>query len=260
MVPLGLMAVLDIKGVRIGEGRTKTIVSMMAKSPQDLANEQAKVSDSAADIIEWRADYYEYAVVSEAYAGTCFALSEAIDKPLIFTLRTVEQGGKAEVGVEDYYAVLEAVIRSGEPDLVDIELWIGAERVQRLVQLAHENGVRVIVSHHDFEKMPSEQEMVNILLVEAELGADIPKLAAMAKTTQETHSLMRATSLAREKLDVPLLTMAMGTAGINSRLSGEVFGSAMTFCALGMASAPGQVELSQALPIIEAIHRTVQAG
>lgn len=254
------MPVLDIKGVRIGEGRTKTIVSMMAKNAQDLANEEIKVGHSAADVIEWRADFFEEAVVSDAYAGTCFSVSEAIDRPLIFTLRTVQQGGKADVSSADYEAVLESVIRTGKPDLVDIELWIGAERVSRLVRLAHENGVRAIVSHHDFEKMPTEEEMVNILLVEAELGADIPKLAVMSKTTQETHRLMRATSIARERLDMPLLTMAMGVAGTNSRLSGEVFGSAMTFCALGMASAPGQVELSQALPLLEAIHRSVQAG
>lgn len=254
------MAVLDIKGVRIGEGRTKTIVSMMAKSAKDLANEQIRFNDSEADIIEWRADYFEDAVVSDAYAGTCLSISEGLSKPLIFTVRTKGQGGNADISSFDFMSILEAVICNGKPDLVDIELGIGAGQVTKLVQLAHENDVRAIVSYHDFEKMPTEEEMVNTLLMEAELGADIPKLAAMSKTNQETHRLMRATSLAREKVNVPLLTMAMGTAGTNSRLSGEVFGSAMTFCALGKASAPGQIELSQALPVLEAIHRTVQAS
>ena len=254
------MAVLDIKGVRIGEGRTKTIVSMMAENAKDLVAEQEKVMSSAADIVEWRADYFKDAVVSDAYAGTCFSISETLDRPFIFTLRTLQQGGKGDVWPVDYETILEAVISSGEPDIVDIELGIGDECVSRLVKLAHEHGIHVIVSHHDFEKMPTEEEMVSILLKEAGLGADIPKLAAMSKSNQETHSLMRATSLARAQVDVPLLTMAMGTAGTNSRLSGEVFGSAMTFCALGRASAPGQVELSQALPVLEAIHRTVAAG
>ena len=42
--------------------------------------------------------------------------------------------------------------------------------------------------------------------------------------------------------DRPLITMPMGKQGLLSRLSGELFGSAVTFGCIGQASAPGQIE------------------
>ena len=71
---------------------------------------------------------------------------------------------------------------------------------------------------------------------------------------------MRATHEVGERVEVPLLTMAMGTAGQTTRLTGEVFGSALTFCALGTPSAPGQVELADALLTLEGVHRSIERG
>ena len=48
--------------------------------------------------------------------------------------------------------------------------------------------------------------------------------------------------------------MAMGPAGGATRVLGELFGSSMTFCALGRASAPGQVQIGQARALMQGIH------
>lgn len=255
------MAVLDIKGVRIGEGRTKAIVSLMgADAPSLLAVAERAVA-AGADCLEWRADFFGALEDPTAVVVTGQALMQALPHtPLVFTLRTVGQGGHVDLSPERAMILTCAVITAHAADLVDVEVGLGDRLVGALVQLAHDNDVRVVVSHHDFEGMPAVDEMVERLVHMAQLGADIPKLAALSKSNQETHDLMRATALAREQLDVPLLTMAMGAAGVNSRLSGEVFGSALTFCAMGEASAPGQVQLAEALPLLDAIHKTVMEG
>ena len=41
--------------------------------------------------------------------------------------------------------------------------------------------------------------------------------------------------------DRPIITMSMAATGVISRVCGEVFGSALTFGAVGKASAPGQI-------------------
>ena len=51
-----------------------------------------------------------------------------------------------------------------------------------------------------------------------------------------------------------LLTMAMGREGSITRLAGELFGSAITFCSLEKASAPGQVQVKQAIRIMDDLH------
>lgn len=251
------MTVLEIKGVRIGEGRPKTIVSLMGEDEAGLLSTAARAVAAGAELLEWRADFFEAARDAKALVKTCGTLAAALPRtPLIVTLRTKGQGGKLELSEEAYVALLQAVIASGAPDLVDIELGLGDDVVRSLVALAHDHGVRAIVSYHDFKGTPETEWMRDCLVHMArDLGADIPKMAVMPGCTQDPRRLMQATAQAKEQVDAPLLTMAMGVAGQHTRLSGEVFGSALTFCALGQASAPGQVELAEAIALMDAMHQ-----
>ena len=47
--------------------------------------------------------------------------------------------------------------------------------------------------------------------------------------------------------------MAMGGMGVISRMAGQVFGSAVTFAALGTVSAPGQVPLEKLKEVLELV-------
>ena len=143
-------------------------------------------------------------------------------------------------------------------DLVDIESWIGDERVVELVDCAHEHGVAAVVSCHDFEGTPETAWMVEQMAHFAELGADIPKMAVMAKDAKDALALLSATEqMSREHPDKPLLTMAMGREGSISRLTGELFGSALTFCSLEASSAPGQVDVARARRMMDDLHEVL---
>ncbi len=251
------MATLQVGNVCIGEGRPKTIVSLMDTTTQGLADTCERALVAGADLLEWRADFWPAIHDAQAVAETCAFLGERLAgrAPLVFTCRTAGQGGEVEMAVEEYVDLLVTVMSEAGPDLVDIELAVGDEVVRQLVVRAHECGVVAIVSQHDFETTPPADDMAAILRHMIGLGADIPKLAVMARRSQDAHELMRATHVVYEQANVPLVTMAMGTAGQTTRLTGEVFGSAMTFCALGRVSAPGQVELGDALVTLDAIHR-----
>ena len=92
----------------------------------------------------------------------------------------------------------------------------------------------------------------------ADLGADIPKIATMANGAQDALKLLAATEeMSRIHSDKPLLTMAMGREGSITRLAGELFGSAITFCSLEAASAPGQVQVKQAIRIMDDLHEVL---
>ena len=251
------MAVLKVGDICIGEGRPKTIVSLMDGTREGLADTCQRALADGADLLEWRADFWPAVHDRQQVAETCAYLCELLGPatPLIFTCRTAGQGGEAQMDAEEYADLLACVLTQAKPGLVDIELSVGDAAVSHLIERAHECGAAAIVSQHDFEATPPVDDMVATLQHMIELGADIPKLAVMARRSQDAHALMRATHVVYEQADVPLVTMAMGTAGQTTRLTGEVFGSAMTFCALGKVSAPGQVELKNALVTLDAIHR-----
>ena len=64
--------------------------------------------------------------------------------------------------------------------------------------------------------------------------------------------------LEEEAPDYPLITMAMGGLGAVSRISGQVFGSCMTFASFGKASAPGQLLLGDTSWILNQISESME--
>ena len=63
--------------------------------------------------------------------------------------------------------------------------------------------------------------------------------------------------MASEYADRPIITMSMAGTGLISRLCGEVFGSALTFGAVGKASAPGQMNAEDLNKILTLIHKSL---
>lgn len=66
----------------------------------------------------------------------------------------------------------------------------------------------------------------------------------MPQNPADVLALLSATHQANEKLDLPLITMAMGDLGKVTRITGAIFGSALTFDTVGTASAPGQLSIA----------------
>lgn len=253
------MKALDIKGVRIGEGVPKTIISVMDPDVEGALATIEKGKEAGVDCFEWRIDFSDDVNDAAKVAEGSKKLAAALpDNPLLFTFRSESQGGQLTFSVKDYVALNKAVIEAEAVDLVDIESWIGDAAVLELVGCAKERGVKTVISYHNFAGTPSKEWMVNLLTHFVDLGADIPKIAVMARDAADTLKLLGATEeVSRLHFEGPLLTMAMGRDGSISRLSGELFGSALTFCALEDASAPGQVDVGQAKRMMQDLHNVL---
>ena len=77
-------------------------------------------------------------------------------------------------------------------------------------------------------------------------NADIVKLAVMPQNADDVLRLLSETNHFHKRYpNQPLITMSMGKLGVISRISGEVFGSCVTFGAGKNASAPGQIEMGK---------------
>lgn len=118
--------------------------------------------------------------------------------------------------------------------------------------------MKVVASNHDFHKTPSQDEIVSRLCKMQELGADIPKIAVMPQNKKDVLTLLSATEeMVREHASRPIITMSMAGTGVISRLCGEVFGSALTFGAVGKASAPGQMGASELRTVLTLLHESL---
>lgn len=247
---------IDIKGVKLGEGRPKTIISLMGADSKENLEVIQKGIESGVECFEWRGDFAQLVHDHEAMAKQSIELGKALENhPYLFTFRSVSQGGQLTLPAEEYVELNKAIIAAEAIDLVDIETWIGDSLILELVECARQHNVKTVISYHNFAGTPSVDWMVNLLTHMVDLGADIPKIATMANTAQDALKLLAATEeTSRLHTDKPLLTMAMGRDGSITRLAGELFGSSITFCSLEKASAPGQVQVKQAIQIMDELH------
>ena len=250
------MAVIEVRGVRIGEDVPKTIVPVMGAYAEVLVREVETAVAAGADCIEWRADFLEGPFEPEMLIAAASAVRTAAgNTPILFTVRTASQGATLEVEPEPYAELLGRIIESGLIDLVDIECDKGDELICKLIDRARKHGVATVVSYHNFTETPATEELVNTLVHMHELGANIPKMAVMPQSKQDTLRVLTATDeVAHGRGISPVITMAMGADGAISRLLGEEYGSAMTFCSVESASAPGQVGLEQTKAALAALH------
>lgn len=246
-----------IKNVELGEGRTKICLPIIATTKEEILKEGAELKTSVADIIEWRADFYEDVMNNEKVLEVLDELTEVLgDKPVLFTFRTKNEGGERAIDVLYYKLLIGSVIKQQKAGAVDVELFMGEGMLEELVAKAEKYGMVVVASNHDFGKTPEKEVISQRLITMKKKGAHVSKIAVMPKSEKDVLELLGATyDVKTQYPDMTLITMSMGKMGVISRIGGGVFGSAMTFGAKTkeQASAPGQVEASQLKDILEVV-------
>ena len=178
------------------------------------------------DVIELRLDCLEQ--LPEDTAG----LLNNRSRPVILTFRPTEQGGHRDSTRAERKAFWTSLATLIESDWWDVE-----------GDLVHDLALdwsRIIVSHHDFSGVPNELEQIYERL--ASTRAAVVKIAVQAGDVVDClpifHLLERARGEGRE-----LIAIAMGNAGIATRILGPSRGSFLTYGALDddSGTAPGQV-------------------
>ena len=247
-----------VKNLNIGDLPVKTIVPITAKTKeQAIAQTKVIAANKDADIAEFRIDLLEFGSDTKQVIALGQELNQILkDKPLLATIRTTNEGGKLKVTDQEYEKIYAEYLKKPFMQLLDIEMFRDQAAVAKLTKLAHQKNVLVVMSNHDFDKTPSEQEIVSRLLKQDQMGADILKIAVMPKSKQDVYTLMNATLKVSEQSKKPLLTMSMGRLGTISRISTANMGGSLSFGMTGEASAPGQIDVTQLKQFLKTVQPT----
>jgi len=112
---------------------------------------------------------------------------------------------------------------SSEISYIDININDFAEN-DDIQEIFKKRNVKLILSHHDFEKTPSLVKAGKILEKGKALGADICKIIFMAKSSKDCLIPLK---LLRYESD--LISFCMGEAGVLSRVYAPHFGCPINF-------------------------------
>ena len=231
------------RGVTLGQGLPKVIVSAMGASIEEMAKSAKRAKEAGAEIVEIRIDSLSAAPGKDAMLAACQACREVAGQlPLLLTMRTKRDGGAGDADAAAYEALLSAAAQAKVCDAIDVELSVGEKAFMRLVETAHANGVSVVGSSHEFGAIVDVKKAGEWLRTQKALGADVCKAAVMPQSREEAFLLMAEMAKTGETLGVPYAGIVMGEYGVASRVCARAMGSCMTFGAVGTASAPGQVE------------------
>lgn len=227
--------------------KTKIAVPITDTTQRDVLNKALLIENSIADMVEWRVDYYEEVLDLNKVLETLEKLKVIIpNKPILFTFRTKGQGGTIEISHEYYKELNIKATDSKNVDLIDIEMFY-------LDKIGNIN-LPIVGSYHNFKETPSKKEMLSILKNMESMKADILKIAVMPNTPKDVLTLLDASYEMYTTTGKPIISISMGEIGKISRISGELFGSYLTFASLGKESAPGQMSLEDLSIIMEKIY------
>ncbi len=236
------MRTVNIGGICLGGKPVKTLVSLEGSTAKTLCEKARKLDKEVVDILEWRVDSFGNLAVPAL--KRCFArLRQSTSKPLLLTVRTCREGGKANLLRQSYKQLLAGILSEISPDAVDVEF--GRGDIADLVSAAHAKNIPVIASFHDFTKTPSERALLKKLTRMEQAQADVLKIAVMPKTASDVLRLLKTLLAARKTLNSPMIAIAMGKLGTLTRVAGGQFGSCATFAGFGNISAPGQLGLEE---------------
>ena len=219
----------------------KLVVSVMPKSLEEAqAIDANRYVD--ADIIEWRADFLPKdeilqvaPAIFEKFAG----------RELLFTLRTRAEGGEIDLSAQEYVQVIKDVTQLYQPEYVDFEYFGNKDVFDQMLDFPN-----LVLSYHNFQETP--ENMMEILSELTSLNPKVVKVSVMAHTEQDVLDLMNFTrGFKTLNPEQEYVTISMGKVGKVSRITSDVTGSSWSFASLDVASAPGQISLSNMKKIRE---------
>lgn len=244
---------IRVKTLLIGDGIPKICVPLNGRTDEEILSQLEMALNEPCDILEWRADFYLAYRGASDWKPMLSKIRNRTDKPLIFTLRSEWEGGQSSLRRSDGLALLRDVCEQADVDFVDFELFeedgsLDQAKMEFLVETAHGNGKKVILSNHDFEKTPEMDAIIKRLHAMERLGADLPKVAYMPLSMDDVAVLMDAARIvSAEFMHKPFVAISMGELGKESRIFGGMCGSAITFAAPPSiegqtTTAPGQMK------------------
>jgi 3-dehydroquinate dehydratase / shikimate dehydrogenase len=216
----------------------KICVPVCVQRASELAAAIERAAEFA-DIIELRLDCLE-PMQLKASLSDMGALIQGAPRPLILTLRPAQQGGSRALSVKERTGFpplgsfwFDGVFR--RPEFVDLEV-----DLDWLWPWDSFGSSKIICSHHDFAGVPSDIDQIYERL--AATPARILKIAVQADDATDCLPIFRLLARAQRE-GREMIAIAMGKAGIMSRILGPSRGSFLTYGSLNdeSATAPGQL-------------------
>ena len=211
------------------------ICAVITEETVALARAAMNQAATVADLIELRLDYLrDFDFADERSLASLALLLDDKPLPVIITCRAASEGGQQPIDDRHRLRLLVEGARRCA-DYCDIEAAYYAEAAALSPDIS-----RLIVSYHNFEETPPDLDDVYDRVTA--LPAAVHKIVTRANTITDALGVFKLLARARGQ-GTNSIAMAMGQAGVITRVMGPSRGSFLTYGSLdsGKESADGQL-------------------
>ena len=251
----------EIRDVKIGEGRPKICVELKGSSESELQFQAIIAQSAPADIVEWRVDCFESWNDDAALLRMAKIIRMAIgSKILLYTFRTLEEGGTVKLSSSEYMHVVKAGIDSHLIDIVDVECCVNEYPATELIRYAKEHHVFVFGSTNSMNQMLSTGEIdFRIRYIEM-LGADLAKIILRPAGKKDVYKLLTKAYELKDELAFPIALLGCGPEGKYTKTVCEFFGSSVTYAVPDTEDTEEDMSVYRIAELLSALHTEWKKG
>ena len=144
-------------------------------------------------------------------------------------------------------------------EAADVPEWLDLERdylhdYNELREMARTKGVKILISEHNFTRIPNDLELKNYLTDVKRVKADGIKIAAMSNSDEDCARLYKFAKKAKGFKFIA--AFGMGETGKISRIWSLKEGANLTYGSIGKSAAPGQIDVALMRKAIDRLETT----
>ncbi len=212
----------------------------------------SRVDYESCDILEIRYDFFD----ESEWQGLSARIRKIAPKAIqLGTIRLKRDGGTfPNARAIERPALWKKILAAA-----DIPEWLDLERdclhdYSELREITGTKGVKILISEHNFTRIPSDLELKNYLTDVKRVKADGIKIAAMSNSEDDCTRLYKFAKKAKGfKL---IAAFGMGETGKISRIWSLKEGANITYGSIGKAAAPGQIDVALMRKAIDRLETT----
>ena len=200
----------------------------------------ARIDFESCDIPEIRYDFFD----ESEWQGLSARIRKLVPKAIqLGTIRLKRDGGTfPDARAIERPGLFEQILNtSDDPEWLDLERDC-LHDYDKLREIATPKGVKILISEHNFTRIPSDLELKNYLTDVKRVKADGIKIAAMSNSEDDCTRLYKFAK--RAKGFKFIAAFGMGETGKISRIWSLKEGANLTYGSIGKAAAPGQIDVA----------------
>jgi 3-dehydroquinate dehydratase / shikimate dehydrogenase len=219
-----------------GASLPKICIALGFPSVDELLRHARAEVDSGESFLEFRLDYLPQPV--DGVRAIRQFTEQFPDCAVLATCRRHQNHGRYNGSISEQLRILDAAIEAGAR-AVDVEIESAEDAVARLPLLR--SKAQLVISFHNYSGTPAVEPILRRMM---KIPADCYKLVTTAKKPSDNF---RVLSLSRTNAKVPMVMLAMGEAGLPTRVLATAYGASFSYASPNLAAgtAAGQLNAKQ---------------